>query len=750
MSQQELDELRKHLEEERRRREEAERRQEEAERRQEEAERRREEAERQQEEAERNLNLEIQHSPNFSTRATNISSSLRPSRVQEWTDFPEEQMAIWADLMDSDFITERHFTPLLALRESGKEIMKRMHGSELDIGYFQRESVESRVASVIEELYASRQLRRKFNLRGNVMFENHANTLTDESRIVTDMSSLRLEPEGPRRSERLARRSRDTSRSTSRVRRQTAAEPRRPRPRADQFCVYNRGPDEKVPSFLIEYKALHKLSLAHIKAGLQDMELDRIVRYQKEESPEDTCRRVVAAVITQLSHYMYESGNEYGCVATGEAFIFLRVPHDRPSTVLYYLSVPREDVGNITDWPKGGNRLHLTAVGQLLAFTLRALRTSPRDMAWRNWAARQLETWEMVYDDLLEEIAEQDIPASEYKPSPSQTNYYRQSPVKTRSKSVTTISCEPTQESRFSDHEDDADDSLDPPTPSRAPRDSRVPQHPATATTTRISTRSQRLDSKGKSRKYCTQKCLRGLRCKGPLDRKCPNASEHGAGQHQLNTAMLIKLLDRQLSQDPDPHKELGCESLHVHGSRGALFKITLWSHGYTFVGKGVPIDFIDCAKREEMIYSHLREIQGQYVPVVFGGLDLRRPFSYDGIAMMVHLTLMSYAGRNLARQHKFDEAQLIAQAETSLRAIHNLGVLHSDPIPGNMIWNEDNQRVMFIDFERARYQKRVPLGSIAANQKRKRVASVWDKIPNKRPDFFNRELSRMRSELRS
>ncbi|QGA17402.1 hypothetical protein EYB26_005073 [Talaromyces marneffei] len=739
MSQQELDELRKHLEEERRRREEAERRQEEAERRQ-------EEAERQQEEAERNLNLEILQTrnttlPEFldachkhlflgltiqkdkksSTKGdpANADRKLRPSRVQEWTDFPEEQMAIWADLMDSDFITERHFTPLLALRESGKEIMKRMHGSELDIGYFQRESVESRVASVIEELYASRQLRRKFNLRGNVMFENHANTLTDESRIVTDMSSLRLEPEGPRRSERLARRSRDTSRSTSRVRRQTAAEPRRPRPRADQFCVYNRGPDEKVPSFLIEYKALHKLSLAHIKAGLQDMELDRIVRYQKEESPEDTCRRVVAAVITQLSHYMYESGNEYGCVATGEAFIFLRVPHDRPSTVLYYLSVPREDVGNITDWPKGGNRLHLTAVGQLLAFTLRALRTSPRDMAWRNWAARQLETWEMVYDDLLEEIAEQDIPASEYKPSPSQTNYY-------------------------------ADDSLDPPTPSRAPRDSRVPQHPATATTTRISTRSQRLDSKGKSRKYCTQKCLRGLRCKGPLDRKCPNASEHGAGQHQLNTAMLIKLLDRQLSQDPDPHKELGCESLHVHGSRGALFKITLWSHGYTFIGKGVPIDFIDCAKREEMIYSHLREIQGQYVPVVFGGLDLRRPFSYDGIAMMVHLTLMSYAGRNLARQHKFDEAQLIAQAETSLRAIHNLGVLHSDPIPGNMIWNEENQRVMFIDFERARYQKRVPLGSIAANQKRKRVASVWDKIPNKRPDFFNRELSRMRSELRS
>jgi serine/threonine protein kinase len=189
--------------------------------------------------------------------------------------------------------------------------------------------------------------------------------------------------------------------------------------------------------------------------------------------------------------------------------------------------------------------------------------------------------------------------------------------------------------------------------------------------------------------------------------------------------------------------------TLHTWPTLGS-FKITLWSHGYTFVGKGVPIDFIECATREEMMYSHLREIQGQFVPIVLGGLNLRRPFSYDGIAMMVHLTLMSYAGRNLARQHEIDEAQLIAKAETSLRAIHNLGVLHSDPIPGNMIWNAETQRVMFIDFERAQYQKRVPLGSIAANQKRKRVISVWDKSPNKRSDSFQRELSRMRSELRS
>jgi tRNA A-37 threonylcarbamoyl transferase component Bud32 len=114
-------------------------------------------------------------------------------------------------------------------------------------------------------------------------------------------------------------------------------------------------------------------------------------------------------------------------------------------------------------------------------------------------------------------------------------------------------------------------------------------------------------------------------------------------------------------------------------------------------------------------------------VPIIFGGLNLHRLFSYDGIANVVDITLMSYAGRNMARQHEMDQAVLTAQAETSLRAIHDLGLLHSDPIPGNMTYDEGNQGAMFFDFERAEYQKRPPLGSTDANQKRKRVASTWD-----------------------
>lgn len=257
--------------------------------------------------------------------------------------------------------------------------------------------------------------------------------------------------------------------------------------------------------------------------------------------------------------------------------------------------------------------------------------------------------------------------------------------------------------------------------------------------------------SKGKSRQYCTQWCLLGLATRGTLDQKCPNVLDHGIGRHSISQATLIRLLDRQLSgYDPRPDLELGCESLHIHGTRGALFKVTLLSHGYTFVGKGAPIEFVEHAQYEECVYSRLRPIQGVHVPVLLGGLPLRQPFSYDGIAEIVHLMLMGYAGRTLAKRHEIEQNWLIRQAEVSLHAIHGLGVLHNDPIPGNMVWNEDSGRVMYIDFERAQFQeRRPPLESMSPNQKRKQATEVWGKTPNKRSTCFERETRRMRHALR-
>ncbi|KKK18214.1 hypothetical protein P175DRAFT_0508565 [Aspergillus ochraceoroseus IBT 24754] len=700
------------------------------------------------------LGLTVQQDKNSTTKGdpANADHKVRPTKIREWTNFPTEQISIWNDLMSAEFATERHFTPLLALKEYGKEARGRMVGSEIDLSYFERQTIESRVASVIKQLHASPQLRQTFRLNGDVTFENHANTLTDESNITADMSSLSLTQGQPRRSDRLAAKSSNVSLPPRQP--QRATQPRRPR--ADQFCVYNKGPNGKVPAYIIEYKAPHKVSLAHIKTGLEDMDLDEVLRFQEKESSEDICRRVVAAVITQTFSYMIHGGLEYGYVCTGEAFIFLRVLHDDPSTVYYYLSVPEEDVGTTTGWtgnPRDGNRLHLTALGQVLAFTLRAVRVPTRDTAWTQWAVRNLETWVMVYDELLDKIAEKDIPSSAFKsPTSSRNAYCRATPVKTRSKS-TAASCNPSQSlaspAHDDDHDDDSGDRCDPDTPSRPPRESRIPHPPVSSST---STES----SRGKSREYCTQLCLRGLSTGSKLDQNCPNVLDHGVDQHQLTPRTLIHELALQLSSDDiDLNTVLGCESLHIHGSRGALFKITVWSHGYTFVGKGVPVEFVQGSKHEERIYSQLAPIQGVYVPVLLGSLKLRRPFSYDGIADIVHLMLMGYAGKTLAGLDDLRRCEFIGRAEEALRAIHELRVLQGDPICGNMV--EKNGRVMFIDFERATYRKsqiesvpmqtkRLALGPVSPNKKRKPSSFKGD--PVTQLDCFGREMRRMKHGL--
>ncbi|KAL4887799.1 hypothetical protein BDV59DRAFT_211992 [Aspergillus ambiguus] len=582
----------------------------------------------------------------------------------------------------NQFATERYFTPLLALKEYGKEAWERM------------------------TLYANPRLREVFYLNGDITFENHANTLTDESSVVAEMGSLSLSQRQPRRSVRLAAKSSKVGPFTQPPRRvQTATQQRTARPRADQFCIYNKGPEGKAPAFIVKYKAPHKVSLAYIRVGLQDMDLDDILRLQERESTEDICRRTMVAIITQVFSYMIPAGVESGLVYTSQVYIYLRIPEDDPSTVLYYLSVLEEDVGPNIGWTgdlKSDNRLHLTAVGQLLAFTLRALRMPVQDITWTIWAASKLQTWEMIYNDLLEEIEEKDIPSSDFKLSTrSRLEYCRAFPVKTRS--------------RLSSHDDAGDET-------------RL-LNPSTSSPLLITQKSQGSRSKGKSRQYYTQKYLLSLIRGGELDRKCPNVSAHGLSSNILQ-----------------PNTKLGCESLHIHGRHRALFKITLWSHGYTFVGKGAPVEFVDRMKNEEFVYSRLIPIQGTFVPVLLSSLRLRRPFSYDGIVEMVHLMYIGFAGRTLARQHALDRQEIIQRAEISLQAIYNLGVLHSDPIPGNMAWNERDRCVMFIDFERSMVQNqcRMPLGIISSNQKRKRVLGNLEMSPNKRPNCFERETRRM------
>lgn len=98
----------------------------------------------------------------------------------------------------------------------------------------------------------------------------------------------------------------------------------------------------------------------------------------------------------------------------------------------------------------------------------------------------------------------------------------------------------------------------------------------------------------------------------------------------------------------------------------------------------------------------------------------LKLPQYYDG-GVYVSMLFLSWAGRSL-----FDfltqenESYFAGKLDTALQALHNLWVLHEDPEPRNMLWDEQNESFMIIDLERAKISVRQPLGSITPNQKRK------------------------------
>jgi hypothetical protein len=96
---------------------------------------------------------------------------------------------------------------------------------------------------------------------------------------------------------------------------------------------------------------------------------------------------------------------------------------------------------------------------------------------------------------------------------------------------------------------------------------------------------------------------LLGLVRKRPLDDACPNVGAHrahGTGNHHaLGRKSLMKLMLRQLAQDPDN----GCEPLGKQGARGALFRLTLEWYRYTFVVKGTMTAFIAKLKHKGLVY---------------------------------------------------------------------------------------------------------------------------------------------------
>jgi len=178
-----------------------------------------------------------------------------------------------------------------------------------------------------------------------------------------------------------------------------------------------------------------------------------------------------------------------------------------------------------------------------------------------------------------------------------------------------------------------------------------------------------------------------------------------------------------QLSLDPAN----GCEPLGKQGSRGALFRLTLESYGYTFVAKGTVRAFKAKLKHEGLVYQHLNEVQGQLVPVYLGNnISLACPYFLDVGVRIVHMLLMSYAGEQ-AQKDLMASIGLDMDLETAC-AVTKLqchGVNHCDVRPPNVLWNSESRRIMLVDLERSEILTcALALQEISPNLKRRRLHS--------------------------
>lgn len=205
--------------------------------------------------------------------------------------------------------------------------------------------MEDPVSEIIKRFSEDNILRHRFGLKDSVTFQNHSNTLSPDR---TTEGTQPLKINNPQHSESLQAHANKPREGSSKSKSVTNSF----RPRADQFCVYSISAGEfgieyRVAALVIEYKAPHKLILAHIYEGLAEMNLDEIVQQGESENTKIRCNRLVAAVTTQCLAYLVKAGVEYGEIYPGEATIFLRIPED-PSIVYYALSVPKENVGDST------------------------------------------------------------------------------------------------------------------------------------------------------------------------------------------------------------------------------------------------------------------------------------------------------------------------------------------------------------------------------------------------------------------
>lgn len=469
----------------------------------------------------------------------------------------------------------------------------------------------------------------------------------------------------------------------------------------DQFCVHVVADEREKPVYAVEFKAPHKVTIAELVAGLREIDLARDVVGQEGDSFEFHATRLVAAVITQIFSYMIDSGVQYGYICTGEAFVFLYIPKD-PTVVQYFLCVPNQDVQADDEC-----RLHRTAVGQALAFTLQALAAEAPSHEWHDTAHKKLSTWEVEYLDVLREIPEtirKEPPASNYRPS-----YWKHYPRTHNTRSPARYQPGVSTPKHSSSEGSGSDEELSSPSSTAAvrSRSGRGRDNERQPTSGREETQSGRDSRKDRqtTRPYCTIACIQGIINRDHLDKGCPNLQDHlqHSGQrHSIGPREFTRRLHHQLVRNRND----GFEPLHVCGRTGYLVKATLLTHGYTVVIKATTAEKECLLQTEVDNYRHLRSLQGQLIPVCLGAFKPRVTYWYHG-QLMTQMMILSWSGTRLQHVNKDENSGFFEkERKKALAVLRSHGVVHSDAEWRNMLWDDLSGRLVVIDLEEVKWLK--------------------------------------------
>ena len=628
---------------------------------------------------------------------TKVKDKPCPKRLQHWRQFSTLQQEAFDSLYSLLYPTgspdnvNKIFFSRSALHSYATVIPNSKKASEQDLRMFQSTSVEYLVQHVFSRVAQNPQFRESLGLGINLSFMNHSNDAdSDLSAPITNY--------------------------------------------ADQYCVHDLSETEKVLVFIIEYKPPHKLTKEYLRLGLHDMNvLKDVVSISKV--PEDKTKqdqywaeRLTAAAMSQTYRYMLECGTPYGCLTTGEAIIFLCVEEDDPSTLYYHLSEPKLDVRDAS----GVFQHPRTAIAQMISLFLMAKNVKKWGRDCVSKALAEAVIWNKDFDTVLHEMpmsVRNSPPTSPaYKPTKFGAQLVKRSPYfirqSTKNPRKPTLEVEEDIPNIKFHHDDDDDDDDD----DNEDRDNRGPGPQGRAhrkfqpfnpfkTPTKKS-RNGRRDDPGNwqrsesrqhlDRPYCTLRCMIGLAQRSALDENCPHVNFHrggDGGKHALTKEKVCYLMRKQLART----LEWNCSDLNIRGARGRLIKLSLASHGYTFVAKGTQETFVPYLRHEARMYNRLSALQGHSIPIRLGSIDLVTPW-IDHQGYMVHMLLLAYGGLPVDEVGKTgpDLERRVKEFDSELA---NFSVQHNDLWTSrirypNMLWNEEFQRILFIDFERSTTRK--------------------------------------------